>query len=67
MELTRGPDSADSAVQASERFFETLGKHTLWVGDAPGLVLGRIICQVVNEAAFALGEGSAAPRTSTRE
>jgi 3-hydroxybutyryl-CoA dehydrogenase len=57
VELTRGPDSADSAVQAAERFFTTLGKHTLWVGDAPGLVLGRIICQVINEAAFALGEG----------
>jgi 3-hydroxybutyryl-CoA dehydrogenase len=28
-----------------------------WVADAPGLVLGRIVCQVVNEAAFALGEG----------
>jgi 3-hydroxybutyryl-CoA dehydrogenase len=27
------------------------------VEDAPGLVLGRIVCQVVNEAAFALGEG----------
>ena len=40
-----------------ERFFATLGKHTTWVGDAPGLVLGRIVCQVINEAAFALGEG----------
>jgi 3-hydroxybutyryl-CoA dehydrogenase len=27
------------------------------VGDAPGLVLGRIVAQLVNEAAFALGEG----------
>ena len=27
------------------------------MGDAPGLVLGRIVCQVVNESAFALGEG----------
>jgi 3-hydroxybutyryl-CoA dehydrogenase len=26
------------------------------VGDAPGLVLGRIVCQLVNEAAFALTE-----------
>ncbi len=57
VELTRGPDSADSAAEATERFFATLGKHGLWVGDAPGLVLGRIVCQVVNEAAFALGEG----------
>jgi 3-hydroxybutyryl-CoA dehydrogenase len=57
VELTRGPDSADSAASAAERFFTTLGKHTAWVGDAPGLVLGRIVCGVINEAAFALGEG----------
>jgi 3-hydroxybutyryl-CoA dehydrogenase len=57
VELTRGPDSADSAASAAERFFSTLGKHTAWVGDAPGLVLGRIICGVINECAFALGEG----------
>ena len=27
------------------------------MGDSPGLVLGRIVCQVVNEAAFALQSG----------
>ena len=59
VELTRGPDSSDSAADAADRFFQTLGKHTLWVDDAPGLVLGRIVCQVANEAAFALGEGLA--------
>jgi 3-hydroxybutyryl-CoA dehydrogenase len=57
VELTRGPDTAQSAAEAAERWFATLGKHTAWVGDAPGLVLGRVVCQVVNEAAFALGEG----------
>ena len=57
VELTRGPDSAESAVDAAERFFATLGKHTAWVADAPGMVLGRIVCQVVNEAAFAVAEG----------
>ena len=39
------------------RFFHALGKHVEWVGDAPGLVLGRIVCQLVNEAVFALAEG----------
>ncbi len=34
-----------------------LGFLTEWVEDAPGLVLGRIVCQLVNEAAFAIGEG----------
>jgi 3-hydroxybutyryl-CoA dehydrogenase len=57
VELTKGPDSAPSAADAAERFFATLGKRTVWVADAPGLVLGRMVCQVINEAAFALGEG----------
>jgi 3-hydroxybutyryl-CoA dehydrogenase len=57
VELTRGPETSQAAVDAVERFFATLGKHTLWVADAPGLVLGRIVCQVINEGAFALGEG----------
>jgi 3-hydroxybutyryl-CoA dehydrogenase len=55
IELTGRRDSA--AGQAAERFVTTLGKHVAWVGDAPGLVLGRIVCQIVNESAFALGEG----------
>jgi 3-hydroxybutyryl-CoA dehydrogenase len=57
VELTRGPDSSDAAAAATERFFQSLGRHVEWVGDAAGLVLGRIVCQVINEAAFALGEG----------
>ncbi|HZA90813.1 MAG TPA: 3-hydroxyacyl-CoA dehydrogenase NAD-binding domain-containing protein [Solirubrobacterales bacterium] len=54
VELTRVPGTSDSAVDAAERFFRGLGKHVEWVGDSPGLVLGRVVCQVINEAAFAL-------------
>jgi 3-hydroxybutyryl-CoA dehydrogenase len=57
VELTKGPDSTGAAAEATERFFQTLGKHVVWVDDAPGLVLGRMVCQVINECAFALGEG----------
>jgi 3-hydroxybutyryl-CoA dehydrogenase len=57
VELTCGRDTPRSATRAAERFFATLGKHTIWVDDAPGLVLGRIVCQVINECAFAIGEG----------
>jgi 3-hydroxybutyryl-CoA dehydrogenase len=57
VELTGGPDTARSAHEAARRFFNTLGKHTESVRDAPGLVLGRMVCQVINECAFALGEG----------
>jgi 3-hydroxybutyryl-CoA dehydrogenase len=57
VELTRGEASSPVAAARAERFFGALGKHVEWVGDAPGLVLGRIVCQVINESAFALGEG----------
>ena len=57
VELTRSDSSSPVAAARAERFFEALGKHVSWVGDSPGLVLGRIVCQVINESAFALGEG----------
>ena len=57
VELTRNESSSPVAAARAERFFAALGKHTEWVGDAPGLVLGRIVCQIINECAFALGEG----------
>jgi len=57
VELTRSESSSPVAAGRAERFFNALGKHVAWVGDAPGLVLGRIVCQVINESAFALGEG----------
>ena len=61
VELTRGADTAASAVSVAERFFTSLGKPVEWVGDGPGLVLGRIVAAVVNECAFALGEGIGSP------
>ena len=45
------------AAEAAEGFFGGLGFVCEWVEDAPGLVLGRIVAQLVNEAAFAIGEG----------
>jgi 3-hydroxybutyryl-CoA dehydrogenase len=62
VELTRGDGSSPVAEARAERFFAALGKHVAWVGDAPGLVLGRIVCQVINESAFALGEGVGSAR-----
>jgi 3-hydroxybutyryl-CoA dehydrogenase len=56
VELTRGETTGVAAERAAE-LFAALGKRVAWVGDSPGLVLGRIVCQVINEAAFAVGEG----------
>ena len=61
VELTRLPTTQAFACDAAERFFVTLGFLAEWVEDAPGLVLGRIVSQLVNEAAFAIGEGVGSP------
>ena len=57
VELCRSPTTAAPAAAAAERFFATLGRRAEWVGDGPGLVSGRILAQLVNEACFALTEG----------
>lgn len=57
VELTRTATTSGLAAERAEAFFGSLGLGTVWVGDAPGLVLGRIVCQLVNECAFAVGEG----------
>ncbi len=61
VELTRSSGTSAAAAERSAAFFASLGLHSAWVGDAPGLVLGRIVCQLVNEAAFAAGEGVGEP------
>src|SRR5262249_12881695 len=58
VELARGPTTPAAELSAAGRHFAALGKHVECVlADPPGLVLGRILCQLVNEASFALGEG----------
>ena len=42
---------------AGERVFQGLGLHTARVAPTAVGVLPRIVCQVINECAFALGEG----------
>src|SRR5207237_10393432 len=44
-----------------EGLFRALGFHPEWVADAPGLVLGRMPAQLVNEATLAFGEEFGSP------
>src|SRR6202050_505467 len=61
IELTRTPRTDPVAAERLEEFVCTLGRHPEWVGDGPGLVLGRVVAQLVNEAAFLIGEGNGTP------
>jgi 3-hydroxybutyryl-CoA dehydrogenase len=61
VELTSTPRTDPDAASRLEELVRALGRHPEWVGDAPGLVLGRIVGQLVNEAAFLVGEGNGTP------
>jgi 3-hydroxybutyryl-CoA dehydrogenase len=52
VELVRGTDLA-------RQFFEGLGRPVVDIEDCVGGVIGRLVCQVINESAFALQEGVA--------
>jgi 3-hydroxyacyl-CoA dehydrogenase len=59
VEVARDESMSDGEAATVERYFRAAGKHVEWVGESPGLVLGRILAQIVNEAHFAVGEGVA--------
>jgi len=58
-EVARGVHTSDEALAAATAFIESVGRQAVEVHDQVGLVLPRIVCCLVNEAAFALGEGVA--------
>lgn len=49
-------------VSIVQRFFQSVGKEIELVQDRVGMVFPRIVCQMINEAAFALQEEIATPR-----
>lgn len=48
--------SADTQAQA-RAFVEGLGKTAIVAGDSPSFIVNRVLCPMLNEAIFALGEG----------
>jgi 3-hydroxybutyryl-CoA dehydrogenase len=62
VEIARKPRTTPEELSRAGMYFTALGKHVECLPrTAPGLVLGRILCQLVNEAHFAVQEGVASP------
>lgn len=48
--------SPKETLEVVNRFFHSIGKETTIVQDRVGMVLARILCQIINEASFAIQE-----------
>jgi 3-hydroxybutyryl-CoA dehydrogenase len=57
VEITRGLATSEETYQAAFALAEKLGKTPVAVEDAPGFIVNRILCPMLNEAIFALHEG----------
>ena len=61
VEIVRGMATSDAAFEIVNDLALKLGKTPIAVNDAPGFVSNRVLMPMINEAAFAVMEGVAAP------
>ena len=59
VELIRGLQTSDATYAAVEEASKAVGKSPVQVRNSPGFVVNRMLCPMINEAIFALGENLA--------
>ncbi|AWI73859.1 3-hydroxybutyryl-CoA dehydrogenase [Parazoarcus communis] len=59
VELIRGLQTSDETYAAVDEVAKAIGKTPVQVRNSPGFVVNRMLCPMINEAVFALGEGLA--------
>ncbi|MCS6986072.1 MAG: 3-hydroxyacyl-CoA dehydrogenase NAD-binding domain-containing protein [Sphingomonadaceae bacterium] len=57
VEVIPGLATAPETVAAARAFVEGLGKTAILAAGAPAFIVNRMLCPMLNEAIFALGEG----------
>ena len=57
VEVIRGIDTSEATTKATTGLAERLGKTPVEAEDYPGFISNRILCPMLNEAAYALMEG----------
>jgi 3-hydroxybutyryl-CoA dehydrogenase len=59
LEITKGYETSDDTLKAAIEWGKKLGKEVIVVNEAPAFAVNRILCPMLNEAFYALGEGVA--------
>jgi 3-hydroxybutyryl-CoA dehydrogenase len=61
LEIIRGFETSDETLEIAKAWGQKIGKECIVVKEAPAFVVNRILCSMINEAFFVLGEGLASP------
>ncbi len=59
LEVIRGYQTSDETLAVARDWGKKLGKEVIVVNEAPAFAVNRLLCIMLNEAFFALGEGVA--------
>lgn len=59
LEVIRGYETSDETLEVAKAWGKRIGKEVIVVNEAPAFAVNRVLCPMINEAFFALGEGVA--------
>ena len=59
LEVIKGYETSEETLKIALEWGKSLGKETIVVNEAPAFAVNRILCPMLNEAFFVLGEGVA--------
>ncbi|MCJ8499131.1 3-hydroxyacyl-CoA dehydrogenase family protein [Desulfatitalea alkaliphila] len=61
LEIIKGQETSEETLQAAKTWGASIGKEIIVVEEAPAFAVNRLLCSMLNEAFYALGEGIATP------
>lgn len=59
LEIIKGYETSDETLQVALDWGKKIGKECIIVNEAPAFVVNRVLCSMINEAFFVLGENLA--------
>jgi 3-hydroxybutyryl-CoA dehydrogenase len=59
LEITKGYETSEETLAVAKDWGKKIGKEVIVVNEAPAFAVNRVLCPMLNEAFFALGEGVA--------
>jgi len=59
LEIIKGYETSEETLEIAKSWGKAIGKDTIIVNEAPAFAVNRILCTMINEAFYTLGEGIA--------
>jgi len=59
LEIIKGHETSEETLETAKEWGKKIGKEIIVVNEAPAFAVNRVLCTMLNEAFFALGEGVA--------